>query len=317
MGDDPSDIERRLLTATARRQELRATIDRRGELDRRRDGLRQRIGELRGAHALEERDVQRLEGLSLTRVLAALRGSREDRLARERAEAEAAGYRVAEAVARLEALDREDEQLAARLDRLAPAEAEYTAALAGKERWLATTGDDRAPALAALAEEAGRLADDLREVEEARDAAIAAGAALDRLARVLESASGWSTVDTFLGGGMLASAVKHNRLDSAARLAAQADRALVVLRDELADVPGMRHGDLSARVDGLTQFVDIWFDNIFTDLAVGRRISDSRRNVAACRSRVVNLLTALDRRRERAEARLQAIAVERADLLTR
>jgi hypothetical protein len=124
-------------------------------------------------------------------------------------------------------------------------------------------------------------------------------------------------VDTFLGGGMLASAVKHNRLDSAARLAAQADRALVVLRDELADVPGMRRGDLSARVDGLTQFVDIWFDNIFTDLAVGRRISDSRRNVAACRSRVVNLLTALDRRRERAEARLQAIAVERADLLTR
>jgi hypothetical protein len=42
---------------------------------------------------------------------------------------------------------------------------------------------------------------------------------------------------------------------------------------------------------------------------VGQRISDSRRNVAACRS--------LDRRRERAEARLQAIAVERADLLTR
>jgi hypothetical protein len=39
MGDDPSDIERRLLTATARRQELRATIDRRGELDRRRGGM--------------------------------------------------------------------------------------------------------------------------------------------------------------------------------------------------------------------------------------------------------------------------------------
>jgi hypothetical protein len=50
---------------------------------------------------------------------------------------------------------------------------------------------------------------------------------------------------------------------------------------------------------------------------VGQRISDSRRNVAACRSRVVNLLTALDRRRERAEARLQAIAAERAELLTR
>jgi hypothetical protein len=40
-------------------------------------------------YAGEEKDVERLEHLSLTRVLAALRGAREDALAREKAEAEA------------------------------------------------------------------------------------------------------------------------------------------------------------------------------------------------------------------------------------
>lgn len=45
----------------------------------------------------------RLEHLSLARVLAALHGAREDALAREKAEAEAARYRYAEAQHRLDA----------------------------------------------------------------------------------------------------------------------------------------------------------------------------------------------------------------------
>ena len=49
-----------------------------------------------------ERDVERLEHLSLTRVLAALHGAREDALAREKAEA--ARYRYAEARQRLDAV---------------------------------------------------------------------------------------------------------------------------------------------------------------------------------------------------------------------
>jgi hypothetical protein len=51
----------------------------------------------RQQYAGEEKDVERLEHLSLTRVLAALHGFREDALAREKAEAEAARYRIAQA----------------------------------------------------------------------------------------------------------------------------------------------------------------------------------------------------------------------------
>jgi hypothetical protein len=49
------------------------------------------------ACAADEKDVERLEHLSLTRLLAALHGSREDALAREQAQAEAARYRAAQA----------------------------------------------------------------------------------------------------------------------------------------------------------------------------------------------------------------------------
>src|SRR5690349_21037601 len=71
------------------------------------DGLRRR-------HALEQRDVDRLESLSLTRLLTALRGVREQALERERAEAEVARYRVAQAQDQLDALRAQLTELDAR-----------------------------------------------------------------------------------------------------------------------------------------------------------------------------------------------------------
>src|ERR1700759_3618630 len=52
------------------------------------------VAALRKQYDAEQKDVDRLEGVSLTRVLAALRGGREDALAREKAEAESARYRL-------------------------------------------------------------------------------------------------------------------------------------------------------------------------------------------------------------------------------
>jgi hypothetical protein len=92
-----------------------------------------------------------LEGLSLTRVLASLRGAREDTLERERAEADAARYRVAEAESRLDPLRREHSAAQARLSQLAAVPSDYAAALDDKERHLRESGDPRRTRLLDLA----------------------------------------------------------------------------------------------------------------------------------------------------------------------
>jgi hypothetical protein len=313
MGDD---IETRLAEATARRQEHDSTAARVADLEQRLRRLTADIVELRAQHDLEERDVERLEGFSLTRILASLHGARDDALARERAEAEAARYRVAEAEARWSAVNHEYEAAAERLGRLADAPAGYEAALADKERHLAGSDDPRAPRLLALAEERGRLVDELREVDEAVRAAHRAREALNQLASTLGSASSWSTYDTFFGGGLVSSAIKHSRLDEAARRAAYADQCLAVLRSELADLAAPASAP-DVPVDGLTRFVDIWFDNIFTDLAVRERIQRARRNVADSTRQVAALITELGRRADGVRVRRLAIDREREATLTR
>jgi len=313
MGED---IEQRLAEATARLREHQLVASQAEGLSHREREIEAEIDELRAAHAIEERDVERLESLSLTRIIASLLGSRDERLDRERAEADAARYRVAEADARLAAVRREHAAALARLDGLAGAPEAYEAVLGDKERYLAGSPGPRGARLVALAEERGRVTGERRELTEAMDAAQDARAALRMLAQTLGSAAGWSTYDTFFGGGAIGSMVKHSRLDKAAKEAALANQMLAVLRTELADVTGAGSRDLSLRIDGLTQFVDIFLDNIFTDLMVGSRIERARVTVGDCQRDVDAVGRSLQQRIEQADRRLADIESERHRLLT-
>jgi hypothetical protein len=310
------DIEHRLAAATQALHENQLAARRIDDVTARIAALSKQIDTLTAAVAQEQRDVDKLEGLSLTRVLLSLRGAREDTLARERAEADAARYRLAEAQARLAALNRELESAQVSLARLASAPGVYAEVLREKEAHLQSSSDPRGAQLLGLAEERGRLGAERREVSEALAAADAALRALVAVRDKLGSASSWSTYDTFFGGGMLSSSIKHHRMDEAAQAAAYADRCIAVLRTELADVGGLGVTAPQLAMDGLVRFVDIWFDNIFTDLAVGNRIRQAQENVARAGRLVTDVREGLRQRDEQARSRLSAIDSSRQALLT-
>jgi hypothetical protein len=310
------DIERRLAGAAEAVREYELATHRATILDLQLAELAARLDASRAEYAAEQADVERLEGLSLTRVLASLRGARDDQLARERAEAEAAHYRAREAQVRLDQLRREYEAAQARLGQLSEAPATYAAVLDEKERWLAGSGDPRGARLLALADERGRLAGELREIREALGAARLAREACAQVQERLGSASNWSTYDTFFGGGAISSAVKHTRLDDAAEAAAYADRCLAVLRTELADIGDAGPINPQLATDRTTRFLDVWFDNIFTDLTVRDQIKQAQENVARSIQLVTNVYGRLERRAAETRARLDGIDQQRHSFLT-
>jgi hypothetical protein len=220
-----ADIRERELLA-ARKGGLAAAIT---QLNHDLDGLRRK-------HAIEQRDVERLASFSLARLLATVRGGREQTLDRERAEAEAARYRMAQATHQLDALTAQLAVVEARLVATSTAPGTYAMLLDRREQRLLTDGSGPARRLAEIAERRGRLDAELKELTEAETAARAATKALSEARRILRSADNWSAADTFLGGGVLSSMAKHNRLDDAAARAAEADRRLALLRAELRDV---------------------------------------------------------------------------------
>ena len=78
--------------------------------------------------------------------------------------------------------------------------------------------------------------DQLREIREAQDACEAALTSLGEAQRAVDSAQSWGTYDTWFGGGLFSSLMKHDRIDDAEGYMRAVDAALDRLRRELADV---------------------------------------------------------------------------------
>jgi hypothetical protein len=245
---------------------------------------------LRDVLTSEELDVGRLEGRSASRVWSSLRGSRERDLEREREQARTAAAAVEVQARTVELLREVTESLARRAEALEHADRDYQSAL---ERVAGSGGTvDDVHVAAAVQELASRR--ELRELEQASAAGRSALQGLVAARQTLGSADSWSTWDTF-GGGMLSSAMKHERLDEARQRLQVAGEALTRFTRELDDLrmPGIALPEFS----GLVRGVDIWWDNIGVDLLVRDRIKRSQRDVDAAVARVEEALATLETRR--------------------
>ena len=113
---------------------------------------------------------------------------------------------------------------------------------------------------------------------------------------------------------MISSAIKHDRMDEAAALSREADAAMRGFDRELGDV-GLRGVDQALSMSDGTRFMDMWFDNIFTDLSVRNQIQSAQERTGRAQAHAAQLLGDVTRRREDAAARLAALNQERTALL--
>ncbi|HXB47455.1 MAG TPA: hypothetical protein VNW50_06790 [Streptosporangiaceae bacterium] len=311
------EIEQRLAAAAQAAREYDLRLQQHGQQCAREQAAAADLTAARQEYAGEEKDVDRLEHLSLTRVLASLHGSRDDALAREKAEAEAARYKIAQAQQRLDAARAEVASLQGRLAELAGAPQAYAAALAAKEQYLTHSADPRGARLLVLADERGRLVAELTELHRASEDADAAVQALADVQDRLGTAANWSTFDTYFDHGMIANAIKHDRIDQAAQVADVADQRLAALRTDLAELGGYEPTAPRLEISGGFKFADIFFNNFFTDLAVGRQIRDAQDNADRSAQQVQALQDRLAGQIGTVTDRLNAMDVERQQLLTR
>lgn len=200
--------------------------------------------------------------------------------ARERAAA--ADGALAASRQRLRRAELDEGLAAARLATLTKqAAAERAAAVAAAVEQVLAGGGVDAERMVGHVDVIESCAAQLVEVAEAARAVAAARAAADAAARELDRAKSWGTYDTWFGGGILSSAIKHDRIDSASSAMARVHSSLATARKELADVSvEIAAPDLSTV--GKHRTMDIWFDNIFSDLGTQSRIADGRQRCAGC-----------------------------------
>ncbi|MDJ1113988.1 hypothetical protein [Microbacterium dauci] len=266
----PSDALRDAAAARTRRDQLTVQAAAAGELVARRE---REAADLQQRVQGEATDVAKLERLSPAQLWASLRGDLDDRLAVERAEHLAAQQAAAGGQERLAAAQHDLDRLTAAIVDLGDVDAAFAAALAARAEQVRGGGSAASEELIAIDTQLGALAGEGIEISEAQLALAVTQQALGLAQQALDSAGGWSTYDTFFGGGMIADLMKHDRISRSAQAFAAVNRSLEHLATELADL-GAAPVEAVQISDSLAVF-DVLFDNIFSDWMVRERIANA------------------------------------------
>ena len=298
-----------LTAAQARRNQLTAQMD---ELYRQRGERQAKVEEAAARFRKEQDDVDKLEKGGIRAFLLSLTGDKEERLDKERREALSAKFQYDQARSDLEYLEAKLSDLIRERDSLICSPQKLEQLWQEKASLVKGMGGRRGERLVELDQALDGLNHQCKELGEALSAGERAKRLLGQVQDDLDSARGWGTWD-MLGGGLIATMAKHDRLDSAQSSIRAAQRALSDFRTELADVSQLQVPNI--QIGEFATFADYFFDGIFSDWYVQSSIKKAQEGVSEVHMKLTAALRTLNAAAEELEARRAALAAERQQLL--
>ena len=277
-----------LTAAQARRKQLDAQIE---ELHRQRGERQAKVDETAQSFRKEQDDVDKLEKGGVHAFLLTLIGHKEERLDKERREALAAKLQYDQARSDLEYLENKLNGLIRERDGLRDAPEQLEALWTEKAELVKAMGGQTGARLVELDRQLADLSHQQKELEEAISAGENAKRLLGQVQNDLDSARNWGTWD-MLGGGLIATMAKYDRLDSAQSSIQAAQRALSDFRTELADVSRLQVPNI--QIGEFATFADYFFDGIFSDWYVQSSIKTAQEGVSEVLMKLTATLRNLD-----------------------
>ena len=130
-----------------------------------------------------------------------------------------------------------------------------------------------------------------KEKQEAIETGKKALSSLRKAQEYLDSARGWGIYD-LIGGGLISTIVKHDRMNKARQYILNARDDLRCFQNELADLNGII--DINLDTQDAWGFADILFDGLITDMAMQSRINNARNDVDQTIRQVESILESLN-----------------------
>lgn len=262
----------------------------------------------------EQLDVERLTSWSLSNLFYTLTGQKESRLTKEDQEALYAKEQYEQSIAEVSSIEEQIKQLRAKLYSVRSWKVRLAQAEEHKEALIRQQSPEAAQELDTLSKDRIALLNDRKELDEAIRAGRTALQCLQRAEEKFVSADNWSTYD-LLGGGMIATHVKHSRFDDAQSEVLAANVNIRAFQRELQDVKTvMKSTELVQMEDGL-KLADYLFDGLIADWLVKGRIDDSLAAVRKGQSQITNVVRHLDHAKSEVDQRLNVLERRYDDIL--
>jgi hypothetical protein len=250
-----------------------------------------KLSELSERLKKESADVQKLEGNSITALFYNFLGTKDEKLDKEKQEYLSAKLKYDACKNEISILERELERLKSELILLGEPEIKLKKLLDEKKRQLRQLSDSTCLKFEELL--SGQFSAK-KEISEAILTGEKAQQGLMRAIDSLQNAQNWGTFD-MIGGGIIATALKHSKIDDAKNAIEEVQHHLNQFRRELSDTNLNSGQNLAVEMDAFTGFADYFFDNLITDWIVQSKINQS---LDACRQMFSQISVLMIRLRE-------------------
>lgn len=305
-------IEEKIAAASARIERRKHTESKLQQARQSLQSERKRLADARAILLREEKDVRGLETLTMASILYNLAGRKDEKIEKEKQEFLAAKLKYDQATFAVNVLEADVESMARELTKLGDPQRDLALGLRAKEQLLLSIDDSRAKELADLQEGTGRLIAWRQELQEAIAAGGHARRQLQDVIKSLESARSWGIWD-MLGGGVLATGVKHLRIEDAKKQIHDLQQLLHKFNHELADLNEI---GIKLSIGSFQTFADYFFDGLLIDWFVQSKINNSLERAKEQLNRVDDTLQALQEKLRDTESSLANLAARRNQLLT-
>lgn len=262
----------------------------------------------------EEKDVTKLEGMSISSMFLDMIGKKEDKLDKEREEYLVAKIKYEECLKDIEKLEKEIIWCNNEMKDYIGVKEEYDRLLREKENLILSGSGEEGRKLRENQDRLSELNLQQKEIKEAIDAGKRANNALLDMKDNLSSAKSWGVWD-MMGGGLISNMAKHSAIDNASSSGKTAEHYLKLFKKELSDVN--QFTDLKIDITSFTKFADFFFDGFFVDWFVQSKINNSLSNVNNVYERIDIIISELNRDLNKIVQEQKIVEREIKDLLER
>ncbi|MBK1809570.1 hypothetical protein JHL18_02775 [Clostridium sp. YIM B02505] len=224
----------------------------------------------------EEMDIKKFEGITLSNFLALLFHNKEEKLDKEKQEYIEAKIKFDQCEQKIKAVKDDLKLLKEKFSVVSNAVVKYKNLIEEKEADMKNFGSwATKEKLNIMENDRLNLSASIKELSEAISAGERLLGAIDNANESISSAMNWGKADIFMDS-MFISMAKHQKIDDAQAKLNNIPYLVDKFKKELSDVSVVSN-EISQTItfSSFTKTFDIFFDNIFTDIAVQSKIEDS------------------------------------------
>lgn len=285
------DFNERFINLSSEKNKQKKLLSKLLSIEEEIDKTEKNYTELKKKLSKEEKDVTKLESLSLNSLYYKMRGTIDEKLSKEKFEFLEAQAKSLECYDYLKRLYLNSDNLNKEIENLGDLDLKHSNLLKESADYILNLNNEKTPIISEISNKINFLKLENKELSEAIKEGNKLIPAIEDAISNLKSAQNWGIYD-MIGGDFIATMAKRSKMNEASNSLNSIKILLNNYNSELQDLN--QEASISLDINSLSGFMDYFFDNFFTDYFVQNKIDSALNSTISFKKEILKIQSNLE-----------------------